>query len=157
MIRCAEAHSQSKTLAEAIREPILAKPRIHLGVGPEGRPFPNKCRHCEPAPCQDACMGHAPFLSPDPASVHRCPANRERGTSPFSRSARRLRAGCAWPRGLFVFEQRLHLPHLALGQPLGHKHLAALRTAGQDDMPKARPTPRFFSGVEAFFACSKAA
>ena len=56
MIRCAEAHSQSKTLAEAIREPILAKPRIHLGVGPEGRPFPNKCRHCEPAPCQDACM-----------------------------------------------------------------------------------------------------
>ncbi|MEA4856097.1 MAG: 4Fe-4S dicluster domain-containing protein [Solidesulfovibrio sp.] len=56
MIRCAEAHSQSKALASAIREPILAKPRIHLGVGPEGRPFPSKCRHCEPAPCQDACM-----------------------------------------------------------------------------------------------------
>jgi len=56
MIRCAEAHSESKVLAAAIGEQILAKPRIHLGVGPEFKPFPNKCRHCEPAPCQEACM-----------------------------------------------------------------------------------------------------
>jgi carbon-monoxide dehydrogenase iron sulfur subunit len=56
MIRCAEAHSQSKVLAAAISEAVLAKPRIHIGVGPELKPFPNKCRHCEPAPCQEACM-----------------------------------------------------------------------------------------------------
>jgi len=56
MIRCAEAHSQSKELYAAISEEILAKPRIHIGVGPEQKPFPNKCRHCEPAPCQEACM-----------------------------------------------------------------------------------------------------
>lgn len=55
-IRCAEAHSASGELATAIREAVPAKPRIFLGVGPEGRPFPNKCRHCEPAPCQEACM-----------------------------------------------------------------------------------------------------
>ncbi len=56
MIRCAEAHSQTKVLTSAISEEILAKPRIHIGVGPELKPFPNKCRHCEPAPCQEACM-----------------------------------------------------------------------------------------------------
>jgi carbon-monoxide dehydrogenase iron sulfur subunit len=56
MIRCAEAHSASKILASAISEDILAKPRIHIGVGPGKKPFPNKCRHCEPAPCQEACM-----------------------------------------------------------------------------------------------------
>ena len=55
-IRCAEAHSESGVLATAINEAVPAKPRIFLGVGPEGRPFPNKCRHCEPAPCQEACM-----------------------------------------------------------------------------------------------------
>jgi carbon-monoxide dehydrogenase iron sulfur subunit len=55
-IRCAEAHSASGVLAAAIGEPVSAKPRIHLGVGPELKPFPNKCRHCEPAPCQEACM-----------------------------------------------------------------------------------------------------
>ena len=55
-IRCAEAHSASGDLAAAVGEAVLAKPRIFLGVGPEGRPFPNKCRHCEPAPCQEACM-----------------------------------------------------------------------------------------------------
>ena len=56
MIRCAEAHSESKVLAAAIREEVLAKPRIHIGVGPLEKPFPNKCRHCEPAPCLEACM-----------------------------------------------------------------------------------------------------
>ena len=56
MIRCAEAHSESGVLALALSESVLSKPRIHIGVGPELRPFPNKCRHCEPAPCQEACM-----------------------------------------------------------------------------------------------------
>jgi len=60
MIRCSQAHSASKELATAIREPVLSTPRIHLGVssgpGRKARPFPNKCRHCEPAPCQEACM-----------------------------------------------------------------------------------------------------
>ena len=56
MIRCAQAHSRGKDLARAIGEDILAKPRIHLGVGPESKPFPIKCLHCEPAPCLEACM-----------------------------------------------------------------------------------------------------
>jgi len=56
MIRCAETHSKSKNLFTAIYEDILAKPRIHIGVGPGLKPFPNKCLHCEPAPCQEACM-----------------------------------------------------------------------------------------------------
>ncbi len=67
MIRCAEAHSQSKDLFSAISEEVLAKPRIHIGVGPEQRPFPNKCRHCEPAPCLEACMPGA--IHPDMAGA----------------------------------------------------------------------------------------
>lgn len=56
MIRCAEAHSESGVLELAVFESVLAKPRIHIGTGPGLRPFPNKCRHCDPAPCQEACM-----------------------------------------------------------------------------------------------------
>ncbi|WP_051617271.1 4Fe-4S dicluster domain-containing protein [Desulfonatronovibrio hydrogenovorans] len=56
MIRCAEAHSGCLTLAEAIRETPLAKPRIFVGPGPEGKPFPNKCRQCDPAPCEQVCV-----------------------------------------------------------------------------------------------------
>lgn len=64
MIRCAEAHSESKVLALAVSEAVLSKPRIHIGVGPELRPFPNKCRHCDPAPCQEACMPGAIVSDP---------------------------------------------------------------------------------------------
>lgn len=56
MLACAAAHSQSKTLLAAICETPLPKPRVHVGAGLYGEGFPNRCRHCDPAPCLSACL-----------------------------------------------------------------------------------------------------
>lgn len=53
---CAVAHSQTKSLFWAVFESPLPKPRIHAEPGPVlNTAFPNKCRHCNPAPCISAC------------------------------------------------------------------------------------------------------
>ncbi len=54
MMSCATAHSQSKSLFTAISEKPLPKPRVHVGAGRYGEGFPNRCRHCDPAPCLSA-------------------------------------------------------------------------------------------------------
>lgn len=59
MLECAIAHSQSQTLHGAVSEEVLSLPRIHVGSGPRGEAFPNRCRHCEPAPCELACFPRA--------------------------------------------------------------------------------------------------
>lgn len=56
MAACAAAHSQSGSLAAAIREDPLPAPRVHVGSGRYGEGFPNRCRHCDPAPCMTACL-----------------------------------------------------------------------------------------------------
>jgi len=55
-LACATAHSRSGTLYGAISESPRPSPRIHVGPGPGSFAFPNKCRHCDPAPCAVACM-----------------------------------------------------------------------------------------------------
>jgi carbon-monoxide dehydrogenase iron sulfur subunit len=53
---CAVAHSQTKNLFLAVFEHPTPKPRIHAEPGLMlNTAFPNKCRHCNPAPCQMAC------------------------------------------------------------------------------------------------------
>lgn len=53
---CAVAHSQTKSLYWAVFESPLPKQRIHSEPGPAmNTAFPNKCRHCNPAPCVFAC------------------------------------------------------------------------------------------------------
>lgn len=64
MVACATAHSQTQSLLTAVRETPLPKPRVHVGVGLYGEGFPNRCRHCDPAPCQLACL---------PGAIHREP------------------------------------------------------------------------------------
>jgi carbon-monoxide dehydrogenase iron sulfur subunit len=57
---CAVAHSQTKNLFLAVFESPLPKPRIHAEPGLVlNTAFPNKCRHCNPAPCQAACPTRA--------------------------------------------------------------------------------------------------
>ncbi len=56
MIACAVAHSRAGTLLGAIAESPLPKPRVHVGASISGRGFPNRCRHCDPAPCMAACL-----------------------------------------------------------------------------------------------------
>jgi carbon-monoxide dehydrogenase iron sulfur subunit len=53
---CAVAHSTTKNLFLAVFESPAPKPRIHADPGFElNTSFPNKCRHCNPAPCQTVC------------------------------------------------------------------------------------------------------
>ncbi len=58
-IACAVAHSESKDIFSMFSERVLSKPRIHIEVGVDLLTFPNKCRHCDPAPCVEVCPTHA--------------------------------------------------------------------------------------------------
>ena len=55
-LACTAAHSRSGTLFGAVQEVPQPKPRIHVGAGCWGEGFPNRCRHCDPAPCALACL-----------------------------------------------------------------------------------------------------
>jgi carbon-monoxide dehydrogenase iron sulfur subunit len=55
-IACALEHSVSQDLALAFHEVPLPRKRVHVEVGPvPTTAYPNKCRHCNPAPCQRVC------------------------------------------------------------------------------------------------------
>jgi len=56
MAACAATHSRSGHLAGAIQERPRPGPRVHVGSGRFGEGFPNRCRHCDPAPCMLACL-----------------------------------------------------------------------------------------------------
>jgi len=69
MAACATAHSRSKTLFEATLETPLPRPRVHVGAGWYGEGFPNRCRHCDPAPCMLACLPGAIFRDAETDTV----------------------------------------------------------------------------------------
>jgi carbon-monoxide dehydrogenase iron sulfur subunit len=55
-IACAVEHSQSKNLYQAVFEEPLPRPRVLVAPGLYlDTSFPNKCRHCNPAPCMTVC------------------------------------------------------------------------------------------------------
>ncbi len=59
MVACAVAHSRTLNLYSALFETPKPNPRIHVGAGRYNEGFPNRCRHCDPAPCQSACLAGA--------------------------------------------------------------------------------------------------
>lgn len=69
MIACATAHSKTKALFSATLEKPLPKPRIHVGAGVYGEGFPNRCRHCDPAPCMAACLPGAIYRDKETDTV----------------------------------------------------------------------------------------
>jgi anaerobic carbon-monoxide dehydrogenase iron sulfur subunit len=70
MLVCATAHSRTKQLFSATQETPQPKPRVHVGAGRYDEGFPNRCRHCDPAPCQIACLTGAIFRDAATATVH---------------------------------------------------------------------------------------
>ena len=70
ILSCATAHSRTKQLFSASLETPMPKPRIHVGAGRYDQGFPNRCRHCEPAPCQTACLTGAIFRNPATETVY---------------------------------------------------------------------------------------
>ena len=69
MIACATAHSQAKSTFAATLEDPRPRPRIHVGAGLYNQGFPNRCRHCDPAPCLGACLPGAIFRDPASGTV----------------------------------------------------------------------------------------
>jgi anaerobic carbon-monoxide dehydrogenase iron sulfur subunit len=69
MAACAVAHSKTKQLYTALGETPRPRSRIHVGVGLYQEGFPNRCRHCDPAPCMLACLAGAIFRDDDGSTV----------------------------------------------------------------------------------------
>ena len=55
-IACAVEHSSSQDVAVSFLERPTPRKRVHVEPGPvPTTAYPNKCRHCDPAPCQRVC------------------------------------------------------------------------------------------------------
>ena len=55
-LACAVEHSQSKDETLAFLETPVPRKRVHVQAGPIPTfAFPNRCRHCDPAPCLQVC------------------------------------------------------------------------------------------------------
>jgi carbon-monoxide dehydrogenase iron sulfur subunit len=55
-IACAIEHSASQDPVSAFLEVPVPRTRIHVEQGLDATTaFPNRCRHCDPAPCQQVC------------------------------------------------------------------------------------------------------
>ncbi len=67
-IACAVEHSRSRDLFGAFFEEPKPSPRIHVELGVEFLTFPNKCRHCEPAPCMEVCPTGARYRDEETGS-----------------------------------------------------------------------------------------
>ncbi len=55
-LACAVEHSASRDESLAFLEDPLPRKRVHVQAGPVPTfAFPNRCRHCDPAPCLQVC------------------------------------------------------------------------------------------------------
>jgi anaerobic carbon-monoxide dehydrogenase iron sulfur subunit len=68
-LACSVEHSESKELFLAIHEEKPSHPRIHVETVDNYLTFPNRCRHCDPAPCIQVCPTEALYRDEPTGSV----------------------------------------------------------------------------------------
>jgi len=67
---CAVAHSQTGDPIGALFETPPPRRRVHVEMGSApNSSFPNRCRHCDPAPCQQVCPTGAIYRDVDEGLV----------------------------------------------------------------------------------------
>ena len=64
-LACAVAHPQSKNLFAALNETVKPKSRLYVEWLPGNTKVPILCRHCEDAPCVNACISGATTRTDD--------------------------------------------------------------------------------------------
>ncbi|WP_440951236.1 4Fe-4S dicluster domain-containing protein [Methanosphaerula subterraneus] len=67
-VACAVEHSASRDLFSARNEEPISRPRVHVEVV-DYLTFPNRCRHCDPAPCMQVCPTDALYRDQSTGSV----------------------------------------------------------------------------------------
>ena len=68
-IACALEHSSNKDLMSVLNDNPQPRPRINVGLGIDFLTFPNRCRHCDPAPCMQTCPTGAIYRNAEYGSV----------------------------------------------------------------------------------------
>lgn len=68
-LACAVEHSENRDLFQAISEDKTSRPRIHVESVDNYLTFPNRCRHCDPAPCMQVCPTRAIYRDGETGSV----------------------------------------------------------------------------------------
>jgi len=69
-LACAVEHSSSKTLFAAVAETPRPRHRLYIERA-DSHNIPLTCRHCDPAPCLDACIAGAIHRDERGSVVHR--------------------------------------------------------------------------------------
>ncbi|MBN1165822.1 MAG: 4Fe-4S dicluster domain-containing protein [Methanospirillaceae archaeon] len=68
-VACAIEHSLGRNLLSAIQEKKVSYPRIYVESDDAYQTFPNRCRHCDPAPCMQVCPTGALYRDEETGSV----------------------------------------------------------------------------------------